>query len=123
MIKYSEQWDANYNGITGEWLESKCDDPTCEYCASRPDKAMVNVDEKLRFKKIEDIWREAGGSHDAGNQHVWPSYKITDLQKFADLLIESIVEDLEDWKSGYDDRAAFNIHEMVGLIQERIRGI
>ena len=106
MIKYSEQWDANYDGITGEWLESKCDDPTCEYCANRPDKAETSG--------IRELMIEAG-------------YAAPELagraRKFADLLIESIVEDLDDWKSGYDDRAVFNIHEMVRLIQERIRGI
>lgn len=93
MIKYSEQYDANYNGITGEWTESKCDDPTCEYCDGRPEKPMdeviVTVPEKLAFKKIEELWYAAGGSYDAGNQHVWPSYKILDLQKFVDLLKES----------------------------------
>lgn len=39
MIKYSEKYDAYYDESTGEWTESKCDDPTCEYCANRPDKA------------------------------------------------------------------------------------
>ena len=86
MIKYSEKYDAYYDEETGEWTESKCDDPTCEYCAERPEKPMVTVDEKLDFKKIEELWYEAGGSYNRGNQHTWPSYQIHDLQKFVDLL-------------------------------------
>lgn len=35
---YSEQYDAFYDTKTGEWLESKCDDPNCEYCSNRPEK-------------------------------------------------------------------------------------
>ena len=51
MIKYSEQWDAYYDESTNEWTESKCDDPTCEYCVGRPEKPMVN--QKLRELMIE----------------------------------------------------------------------
>jgi hypothetical protein len=36
MIKYNEQYDAYYDDTTGEWTESKCDDPTCDYCKDRP---------------------------------------------------------------------------------------
>ena len=38
MIEYSEEWDAFYNTDTNEWLESVCNDPTCEYCATRPER-------------------------------------------------------------------------------------
>lgn len=38
MKQYSEKFDAYYDDETGEWLESKCDDPNCEYCANRPDR-------------------------------------------------------------------------------------
>ena len=37
--QYSEKYDAYYDEETGEWLEKKCSDPACEYCANRPDKA------------------------------------------------------------------------------------
>jgi hypothetical protein len=33
---YSERYDAYYNPITNEWLESTCSDPNCEYCVNRP---------------------------------------------------------------------------------------
>ena len=38
---YSEQYDAFYDNTTGEWTESKCSDPTCEFCVGRPDKVDV----------------------------------------------------------------------------------
>lgn len=38
MKQYSEKFDAYYDDETDEWLESKCDDPTCEYCGARPEK-------------------------------------------------------------------------------------
>jgi hypothetical protein len=38
--EYSEEWDAFYNVERNEWLESKCDDPTCEYCINRPERPL-----------------------------------------------------------------------------------
>ena len=35
--KFSDQYDAYYCASCNEWLESKCDDPECEYCPNRPD--------------------------------------------------------------------------------------
>lgn len=35
-IAYSEEYDAYYNLVTMTWIDSKCDDPTCEYCLNRP---------------------------------------------------------------------------------------
>ena len=35
-IKYSEEYDAYYNQATNEWIDTKCDDPNCEYCITRP---------------------------------------------------------------------------------------
>ena len=31
------KYDAYYCKLCLEWLESKCSDPSCSYCASRPD--------------------------------------------------------------------------------------
>lgn len=47
--QYSEEFDAYYDDETGEWLESKCDDPTCEYCVNRPEKAMTSPDRITSF--------------------------------------------------------------------------
>ena len=40
MKQYSEEFDAYYDDDTNEWLESVCDDPTCEYCTERPEKPL-----------------------------------------------------------------------------------
>ena len=38
MKRYNERFDAYYETDTNEWLESKCDDPECDYCSGRPYK-------------------------------------------------------------------------------------
>jgi len=38
--KHSDQYDAYYCASCNEWLESKCDDPECEYCSIRPDQPV-----------------------------------------------------------------------------------
>jgi len=35
-IAYSEEYDSYYNPVTNEWIDSKCDDLTCEFCSTRP---------------------------------------------------------------------------------------
>ena len=37
---YSEKYDAYYNKKTMEWLEERCTDPECEFCAYRPPTAI-----------------------------------------------------------------------------------
>ena len=43
-IQYSEQWDADYSPLRNEWLDSKCDDPECEYCPNRPDRPLTEME-------------------------------------------------------------------------------
>jgi len=33
---YCERFDMYYDIWTGEYLESKCSDPDCEFCSKRP---------------------------------------------------------------------------------------
>ena len=35
--KYSEEYDCFYCDTCNKWTEDKCDDPTCEYCTTRPE--------------------------------------------------------------------------------------
>lgn len=35
---YDELYDAKFDQVKDEWLESVCTDPECEYCAHRPEK-------------------------------------------------------------------------------------
>jgi len=44
-IVYSEKYDTYYNAKTNEWVEEKCDDPTCEYCINRPHTPLTGVEE------------------------------------------------------------------------------
>ncbi len=37
---YSDEYDASYCDVCNIWLESKCDDPTCEFCTVRPKVPM-----------------------------------------------------------------------------------
>lgn len=37
---HSMKYDAYYWKDTGEWIEPKCKDKNCEYCADRPDSAL-----------------------------------------------------------------------------------
>jgi len=34
----SEKWEAYYCPTSGVWLESKCQDPKCQWCPHRPEK-------------------------------------------------------------------------------------
>ena len=38
---YKASYDAYYNPITDEWLESPCGDPTCDYCNARPERPSL----------------------------------------------------------------------------------
>jgi hypothetical protein len=35
--KYNEIYDSIYCELCNKWLEEKCNDEKCEYCAERPD--------------------------------------------------------------------------------------
>jgi len=41
-IKRSEKYDAYYDDETNEWIEPKCSNSDCEFCADRPDKPPVD---------------------------------------------------------------------------------
>ena len=40
-VLYSEEYDAEYIAETGEWIEGKCSDPNCEFCANRPERFPI----------------------------------------------------------------------------------
>ena len=41
-------------------------------------------------ERIKELWKQAGGHYDSGNQHTWPQYTIDDPEKFALLLMREI---------------------------------
>ena len=38
-------------------------------------------------ERIRELWSQAGGHYNSGNQHTWPEYTIDDPEKFALLII------------------------------------
>lgn len=47
MKRYNQQYDSFYDEDTNEWIESKCDDPNCSYCTSRPDTPPISIEKAL----------------------------------------------------------------------------
>lgn len=39
-------------------------------------------------ERIKELWAQAGGHYNSGNQHTWPEYTIADPEKFAELIIK-----------------------------------
>ena len=38
-------------------------------------------------ERIQELWSQAGGHYNSGNQHTWPQYTIDDPAKFAELIV------------------------------------
>jgi hypothetical protein len=38
-------------------------------------------------ERILELWSQAGGHYNSGNQHTWPEYTIDDPEKFAELIV------------------------------------
>ena len=39
-------------------------------------------------ERIQELWSQAGGHYNSGNQHTWPEYTIDDPAKFAELIVK-----------------------------------
>jgi hypothetical protein len=57
-------------------------------------------------ERIRELWSQAGGHYNSGNQHTWPEYTIDDPEKFAEL----IVRDCMDVVDGYTKQRTFDTH-------------
>jgi hypothetical protein len=56
-------------------------------------------------ERIKELWSQAGGHYNSGNQHTWPEYTIDDPEKFAELIVRECARiasnaDLEDVEGG-----------------------
>jgi hypothetical protein len=40
MTVYHPKYDTYFYPTTGEWIEPRCSDPTCEFCSKRPRNAF-----------------------------------------------------------------------------------
>jgi hypothetical protein len=43
-------------------------------------------------ERIKQLWSQAGGHYDSGNQHTWPQYTIDDPEKFAELIVKKCMD-------------------------------
>jgi len=43
-------------------------------------------------ERIKELWSQAGGHYNSGNQHTWPEYTIDDPKKFAELIVQECVK-------------------------------
>ena len=43
-------------------------------------------------ERIKELWSQAGGHYNSGNQHTWPEYTIDDPEKFAELIVRECVD-------------------------------
>ena len=57
-------------------------------------------------ERIRELWAQAGGHYNSGNQHTWPEYTIDDPEKFAQLIVEECVGLCET--AAYAPRPALN---------------
>jgi hypothetical protein len=47
-------------------------------------------------ERIRELWTQAGGRYDSGNQHTWPQYTIDDPAKFAESIVREYIGILEE---------------------------
>jgi hypothetical protein len=64
-------------------------------------------------ERIKQLWAQAGGNYDGGNQHTWPQYTIDDPAKFAELIVKECSDFLKDTLD--DHFAAEQLEEHFGV--------
>ena len=73
-------------------------------------------------ERIRELWSQAGGHYDSGNQHTWPQYTIDDPEKFAELIVRECIGILEteiELVKGYKSTACndFDVRWHEGKIE------
>lgn len=76
-------------------------------------------------QRIQELWLQAGGHYNGGNQHTWPEYTIADLEKFAQLLVGECVRHIIDqqalvetnWQCRDGMHIAYSLKEHFGVQQ------
>jgi hypothetical protein len=66
-------------------------------------------------QRIRELWAQAGGHYNSGNQHTWPEYTIDDAEKFAELIVQECVAIANRQFSaatGLDDRDCLTAQQM-----------
>ena len=69
-------------------------------------------------ERIRQLWSQAGGHYDSGNQHTWPQYTIDDPKKFAELIVRECIEVIEGGRFLHDQApTAIFARECSGAIK------
>jgi hypothetical protein len=73
-------------------------------------------------ERIRQLWTQAGGHYNSGNQHTWPEYTIDNPEKFAELIVRECIGILEtetELVKGYKSTACndFDVRWHEGKIE------
>ena len=49
-VIYYDDYDAYFCAYCNVWLEDRCGEPGCGYCANRPEKPLPNENERCRAR-------------------------------------------------------------------------
>jgi len=55
-LKYSETYDAYYDGKTMTWIERRCEDPSCQFCSVRPERPALT--RETLIERVEDLEKQ-----------------------------------------------------------------
>jgi hypothetical protein len=70
-------------------------------------------------ERIKELWSQAGGHYNSGNQHTWPEYTIDDPEKFAELLIRQCMA-CSTWVGKMNTNSVEPVHT-AHAINQRIK--
>ena len=68
-------------------------------------------------ERIKELWEQAKGHYNSGNQHTWPEYTIGDPEKFAELIVKECLTIIQYEANGYAEPVW--AYEIVNDIKER----
>lgn len=60
-------------------------------------------------ERIEQLWKQAGGEFDTGNQWTYPEYKIDNPENFAELVIKECL-----WQVVKDNQIPQDVQVLIG---------
>ena len=71
-------------------------------------------------ERIEELWSQAGGHYDKGNQHTWPKYDIDNPEKFAELIIAECIGIAKNWEDELESADLIEESNAAGIVAYRI---
>ena len=66
-------------------------------------------------ERIKELWAQAGGHYNSGNQHTWPEYTINDPVKFAELIVREMLVTCEEHPAWTGRMIAEQIKQHFGV--------